>query len=144
MPVEIILQWPGDFKRAHSWIDQCRNQLGTRVQFHPAKRTLPQNDRMWAMLTDIARQLDWHGLKLETEDWKLLFLDSLKREMRLVPNLDGTGFVAIDKSRSSKLSKTEFSNLIELIFAFGANHNIVWSDPDETGQRKTRLTHVAD
>ena len=27
---------------------------GTRIEFKAAKRTLPQNDRMWAMLTDIA------------------------------------------------------------------------------------------
>ena len=28
--------------------------FGTRIEFKAEKRTLPQNDRMWAMLTDIA------------------------------------------------------------------------------------------
>lgn len=79
-------------------------------------------------MTDVARQLPWHGLKLKPDDWKLLFLDSLKRELRVVPNIDGTGFINLGRS-SSDLSKDEFSNLIELIFAFGANHNVVWSDP---------------
>lgn len=110
-------------------IDWCRRlPSGTRVEFKEPKRSLPQNDRLWAMLTDIARQLPWHGLKLKPDDWKLLFLDSLKRELRVVPNIDGTGFINLGRS-SSDLSKDEFSNLIELIFAFGANHNVAWSDP---------------
>ena len=71
--------------------------FGSRVEIKAAKRTLPQNDRMWAMLTDIAQQLPWHGSKLRPDDWKLIFLDGLKREMRNVPNIDGTGFVNINQ-----------------------------------------------
>jgi hypothetical protein len=68
------------------------------------KRSLPQNDRMWAMLTDLAAQVKWHGLRLTADDWKLIFLDALKREVRMVPNLDGNGFVSLGRS-SSDLSK---------------------------------------
>ncbi len=42
--------------------------FGSRVEVKSAKRTLPQNDRMWAMLTEIARQLPWHGTKLRPDD----------------------------------------------------------------------------
>jgi hypothetical protein len=69
---------------------------------------------MWSMLTDIARELPWHGIKLKPDDWKLVFLDALKRETRMVPNLDGNGFVNLGRS-SSDLSKSEMSDLIELI-----------------------------
>lgn len=96
---------------------------GSRVDVKAAKRSLPQNDRMWAMLTEIAQQLPWHGVKLRPDDWKLIFLDALKREVRAVPNLDGTGFVNIGRS-SSDLSKSEMTDLIELIFQFGAKHGI--------------------
>jgi hypothetical protein len=102
---------------------------GTRIEFKAPKRTLPQNDRMWAMLTDVAQQVDYHGLKLTTDDWKLLFLDALKREVRMVPNLDGNGLVSLGRS-SSDLSKREMTDLIELIFAWGAQHGVTFKDDE--------------
>jgi len=107
--------------------------IGSRVELKASRRSLPQNDRMWAMLTDIADQVQWHGLILETEDWKLLFIDALKRELRIVPNLEGNGFVNLGRS-SSDLSKAEMSDLIELLFMFGANHNVAWKDPEIASQ----------
>jgi NinB protein len=104
--------------------------FGSRVEVKAAKRSIPQNDRMWAMLTDIAQQLPWHGVKLRPDDWKLIFLDSLKRELRMVPNIDGSGFVNLGRS-SSDLTKSEMSDLIELMFAFGAQHGVVFADDAE-------------
>src|SRR3990167_2340948 len=100
---------------------------GTRVEVKAVKRSIPQNDRMWAMLTEVAQQLPWHGVKLRPDDWKLIFLDALKRERRMVPNIDGTGFVDLGRS-SSDLTKSEMTDLIELIFAFGAQHGIHFQD----------------
>ena len=102
--------------------------VDTRLEFRASKRTLPQNDRMWAMLTDFSEQLPWHGNKLKTDDWKLIFLDALKRETRIVPNIDGDGFVDLGHT-SSRLSKEEMSDMIELMFAFGANNNVNFSEP---------------
>lgn len=113
--------------RAVNWIEKAPQ--GTRVIFKDAKRTQAQNDRMWAALTDIASQLMWHGVKLSTEDWKLLFMDALNQEMRLVPNINGNGFVNLGRS-SSSLSKAEFSGLIDLIHEFGARHGVVFHDPE--------------
>lgn len=103
---------------------------GTRVEFKEAKRTSDQNARFWAMLTDISQQLLWHGQKLSTEDWKLIFLDALKRELRIVPNIHGNGFVNLGRS-SSDLTKGEFSDLIEIMIAFGAQHGVVFADDRE-------------
>lgn len=100
---------------------------GTRIEVKAAKRSIPQNDRMWAMLTEIAQQLPWHGVKIRPDDYKLLFLDALKRERRMMPNLEGTGFVDLGRS-SSDLTKDEMSDLIELIFAFGAKHGVTFHD----------------
>lgn len=102
----------------------------TRLIFKSSKRTLPQNDRMWAMLTDVSTQVLWHGLRLDTEDWKLLFLDALKRELRMVPNIDGTGFVPLGRS-SSDLTIDEMTDLITIIERFGANHSVVFHDPKD-------------
>lgn len=100
---------------------------GTRVEVKAVKRSGPQNDRMWAMLTEVAQQLPWHGQKLRPDDWKLIFLDALKRETRMVPNIDGSGFVDLGRS-SSDLTKHEMTDLIELIFAFGAQHGVTFQD----------------
>jgi hypothetical protein len=123
----VVIRGQADRLRISSWAQKAPS--GTRVEFKASKRSLPQNDRMWAMLTDIARQLEWHGQKLSTEDWKLLFLDALKREVRMVPNLDGNGFVNLGRS-SSDLSKGEMSDLIELMTEFGTRHGVTFGDQE--------------
>jgi hypothetical protein len=92
---------------------------------------------MWAMLCELATQLAWHGQKLTPDDWKLVMLDGLKRELRMVPNMDGNGFVNLGRS-SSDLSKQEMTDLIELIFAFGAKHGVVFNDGDGMKPTETK------
>jgi hypothetical protein len=117
----IVLNGKADRDKAQAWIRNA--PTGTRVEFKASKRTLPQNDKLWASLTDLAQQLTWHGQKLKPEEWKLIMLSGLKKELRAVPNMDGTGFVNIGTS-SSDLTKDEMSQLIELILAFGAGHGV--------------------
>lgn len=114
-----------DRGRAIRWVQQA--PTGTLVIFKESKRSTDQNSKLWACLTDIATQLPWHGIKLSPDDWKLVFLDALNREMRLVPNIDGNGFVNLGRS-SSNLTKAEFAQLLELILAFGAQHGVVFHD----------------
>jgi hypothetical protein len=117
----IILNSRAERERAAHWAAKLPS--GTRVEFKAARRTLDQNSKLWAMLTEVATQVNWHGAKLTPNDWKLVFLDALKRETRAVPNIDGTGFVELGRS-SSDLSKSEMGDLIELIYAFGATHGV--------------------
>lgn len=121
----IVINGEPERERAAHWATKV--PVGTRIEYRAPKRSLPQNDRMWAMLTDLASQVKWHGLRLAADDWKLLFLDALKREVRMVPNLDNNGFVSLGRS-SSDLSKAEMTDLIDLIHAFGANHDVVFHD----------------
>jgi hypothetical protein len=130
----ITIRGGTDRMRVAAWA--AKAPPGTRVLFKASKRTLPQNtlpqnDRMWAMLTDIARQLVWHGQKLTPDDWKLMFLDALDREQRMVPSIEGDGMVNLGRS-SSDLSKEEMTDLIELMFAFGAKHGVTFNDPQES------------
>lgn len=104
--------------------------FGTRVELKAAKRSIPQNEKMWCHLTEIAQQLPWHGVKLRPDDWKLIFLDALKRELRMVPNLEGTAFVNINRS-SSDLTKSEMGDLITLIEEFGARHGVKFDEPQD-------------
>lgn len=120
-----ILHTKGDRIRAVNAIAAA--PAGARVEVKAARRSIEQNSRMWAMLTDIAMQLPWHGQKLRPDDWKLLFLDALKRETQAIPNLDGTGVVSIGRS-SSDLSKQEMSDMIDLMHEFGARHGVKFGD----------------
>lgn len=124
----LTIKSPDDRAKAARWA--MKAPLEMRIEFKETKRTMPQNDRFWAMLTDVATQLPWHGIKLTPEDWKLVFLDALKREVRMVPNIDGNGFVNLGRS-SSDLSVEEMTDLMEIIAAFGANHGVVFHDPEQ-------------
>ena len=120
-------------KTAHAWVDQA--PVNARVTFQEPKRSKGQNARFWPMLTDVARQVPWHGVKLTPDDWRLIFLDALKREQRIVPNIDGNGFVNLGRS-SSNLSKAEFSDLFEVMEAFAAREGVTFSEPSAPERRQ--------
>lgn len=100
---------------------------GMVVEVKPATRSPEQNARLWAMLADISRQVVWHGRKLDSEAWKHVFTAALKKQ-DVVPNIDGTGFVVLGQS-TSKMGKREMSELQELISAFGAERDVMWTEP---------------
>jgi hypothetical protein len=114
--------------RAISWVQKA--PAGTRVEFKQQKRTTEQNDRMWAMLTDIARQKQHCGRKYTPDEWKCLFMNACGRETQFVPTLDGSGFFPLGY-RSSDLSKQEMSDLIEFMLAWGAENGVVFHDQQE-------------
>lgn len=124
----VVIAGQMDRQRIAKWAMQV--PVNTRVEFKAPKRSIPQNDRMWSMLTEVAQQLPWHGMKLSADDWKLVFLDALNREVRVVPSIDGRGFVNLGRS-SSDLSKDEMSDLMELIAVFGAEHGVAFREPVE-------------
>lgn len=106
---------------------------GTRVEVKAAKRTLPQNDRMWAMLTDVARQRVHHGRKFTPDQWKVIFMHALGKEAEFLPALDGKDFIP-SGYRSSDLSKSEMSDLIEFILAWSAENGIRFNDAGEQAE----------
>lgn len=117
----VVIQTTADREKIANWASKV--EMGTRVEFKRKKRTLDQNSLFWSLLTEVATQVSWHGIKLTPDDWRLVFLDALKREVRMVPNIDSNGFVNLGRS-SSDLSKDEMSDLIELIYAFAAERGV--------------------
>ena len=100
----VVLYGVRERQNAHRWIDEALPL--SQITFRGPKRTLPQNDKLHAMIGEVASQLAYHGQKLSVDDWKLIFLASLKQEMRIVPNLDEDGFVNLGR-RTSRLTKEE-------------------------------------
>jgi hypothetical protein len=111
-------------RTAQSWVWGA--EVGTGVTFaSPRKRTLAQNAAMWAALTDIAEQVSWHGQRLAPDDWKLLFLADMQRGARMLPALDGRGFVNLNTS-SSALSVSEFAEVLDAIYKFAAANGVTF------------------
>lgn len=94
------------------------------------RRTLRQNARMWAMLTDISEQIPWvvndELVMMCPADWKLVLTASLRHEMRIARGIDG-GMVLLGMGTSGMDAET-MSNLIELLFAFGNERGVKWGD----------------
>ena len=107
------------------------------VEVKPETRSLAQNARLWAMLTDISKQVDWYGRKLTPEEWKHVFTASLTKQ-DVVPGLDG-GFVVLGKSTSS-MTKGEMSELQELMQAFGAQQSVRFTAPEFIDQDTGEIT----
>jgi hypothetical protein len=51
-------------------------------------RSQSQNKKMWPMLADVQKQVNWYDETLDSEDWKVMFMASLHKQ-RAVPGLDG-------------------------------------------------------
>jgi hypothetical protein len=107
---------------------------GDFVQIGAPTRTLEQNAKMHPMLDDILNQVEAKKA-LSRDDLKLQFLNALGQEMRFLPELEGEGLFPVGL-RSSTLTKDQFSALIELIYEFGARHEVRWSDPVEREKQR--------
>lgn len=121
----LVLDSRFDREKATRWISQA--PVGTRVEFKATKRTLDQNAKLWVLLTEVAQQADHNGRKYTADEWKILFMHAVGREVQFLPALDGKTFVPWGQS-SSDLSKQEMSDLIEFIQAWGAEHDVRFKD----------------
>lgn len=116
----------GDVQRilAKSIID--RAPVDAVVTIKEGTRSLDQNAKLWAMLSDIARAKP-EGRTMSPEMWKAAFMSALGYEIVWQPGIEGAppfpaGF------RTSKLSKSQFADLITFIMAYGDRHRVRWSD----------------
>ena len=92
----------------------------------PETRSTAQNRRLWAMLTDVSKQVMWHGQKLAAEDWKAMATAALKRQ-RVIPGIEG-GFVVLGEPTST-MTIAQMSELMEFLEAFGAEHSVRFNAP---------------
>lgn len=99
--------------------------VGRMVILQDKTRTTDQNSLLWPLLNAISHQVIWHGQRLTADEWKDVFTAALKKQ-KVVPGLDG-GYVICAQS-TSRMSKSEFSDLIDLIYAFGAQKGVTFSD----------------
>lgn len=93
-------------------------------------RSPDHNARFHRMVRDIAKQVRWAGEKLAEEDWKRLLL-AAKFGQKVVPNpLTGIGFVVMNERKSRSLTNAEMEEMLGELEAFGAGHEVDWSDDE--------------
>ncbi len=124
----VVVNTRADRDKIAAWA--AKAPWGTRVEFKATKRTMPQNDRMWAMLTDIAQQKEHAGRRYTPDQWKVLFMHAVGREVQFIPSLDSSTFIPWGQS-SSDLSVGEMTDLIEFMFSWGAEHGVVFHEPKQ-------------
>lgn len=99
---------------------------GHVVQIKEPTRNREQNALLWSLLGQVSKAVVWHGNKLSSDEWKCVFSASMKQQ-KVVAGLDG-GFVVCGLS-TSKMTKKDFAELCDLIFAFGAQQGVDFREP---------------
>jgi hypothetical protein len=95
------------------------------------KRSNDQNRKLHAMLGEIADQVEWAGAKRDTDTWKRLMVAAWCRAtgetVEFLPAIDGKG-VDIVFRHTSEMTKAEVSDLIEFVYAWGADAGVVFTE----------------
>lgn len=114
-----------DYSRKRAIEAIATAEAGHVMTLAEPRRTNAQNDLLWELLTQVS-QAKPMGRDHSPEIWKAIFMDALPDaafKARWVPSLDGESAVNTGH-RSSKLTKSQMSDLIESINAFMAEHGI--------------------
>lgn len=95
------------------------------VTIKKGDRTLDQNAKFYAMLTDVSLSKP-QGRSHTPEIWKALFMSACGHQVQFAEGLSGEPFPV--GFRSSRLSKHQMSELIEFMYAWGSEHGVRWND----------------
>lgn len=92
------------------------------VEIREPRRSDDQNSLLWVLLGKISANIPWDGEKLTPNEYKDL-LTACLRKQKVVRGVEG-GLVFLG-ARTSTMTKSEFSDLIELIYSFAAERGLV-------------------
>ena len=120
----VIIRGQRQREFAKSLID--RAPIDAVVTVKEGTRSLEQNAKMWAMLSDISRTKP-EGRTMRPDLWKGAFMAALGHEVQWINGIDGHPPFPAD-SRSSRLSKAEMADLITFMQEYGDRHSVEWLD----------------
>lgn len=124
MTQTVILRGPAQRALACDLIRRAPDNAVVRIS--GPKRTLDQNARLWAMISDVSRAMP-EGRVHTPETWKCLFMAACGHAVRFEMGLDNRPF-PIGFS-SSRLTKREMADLITTVAEYGDRHGVQWSEP---------------
>lgn len=106
---------------------QENTPLELLIRPRKTRRSTLQNALLHAVLTDISKQVKWHGQSFDVVTWKRLCMAAWLREKneqpQLIPALDGKGFDIIFE-RTSSLNVKDCAEFCTWCLAFGDEHNV--------------------
>ena len=100
---------------------------GSIVTIAEPPKSWEQQKKMWAMLGDIAKAKP-KGRTAKPETWKFILMRALGYECQFELDLDGRPFPTGFSSKD--MGKRKTSTFIEFLYAFGAEHNVIWTDKE--------------
>ena len=116
-----------DFARCRAATAVMAAPDGYIARIEEPKRTLDQNSRLWALLSDVAMSKP-QGRMHTPEEWKCIFMSACGWEVAFLPGLDGR-FLPYGY-RSSKLTKKQMGTLMDFIEAWGTENGVRWSNQE--------------
>lgn len=125
----IILRGQDQRSLAKNMIDAA--PVNAVVNIREARRSLDQNAKLWAMLSDVSHARP-DGRRHTPDVWKALFMSACGYSVQFETGLDGRPFPL--GFASSKLTVAEMRDLIEFIYAYGAEHGVKWTEPMQKGE----------
>ncbi len=116
---------------------------GYMVSISEPKQSNIQREKYHAMIGDIAKQYKHCEQVFDADSMKRLCIDQFKRDtlhdadigplwlaqgqLRMAPSLDRSGVVMLGE-QSRNFGKKLSNAFIEWLYAFGAEHRVIWSD----------------
>jgi len=121
----IILRGPSQRLLAKGMVDNA--PLDAVVNVKMMTRTNEQNAKMWAMISDVMRAQP-EGRRWIGETWKCAFMHHLGWQVQFCPSLEGNDPFPVGYG-TSRLNKSQMSDLIECIYEYSSRHDVRWSEP---------------
>ena len=131
--MELKLESENDRTRLIGYVQGLDLSRPRHVTIDEELRNDEQNKKLHAMLADIARQVEHAGMKWDVTVWKRLCTAAWLRErgasIQMIPAIDGKGIDVLYEP-TSKLSKRKCAELIEWVYAYGAECGVKWTQVD--------------
>lgn len=103
------------------------------VEVKEMTRSVEQNAKLHATLSDIARQVEWAGKHRDVDTWKRLltaaWLRARGESVEILPAVDGHGVDVVFR-RTSSLTVKECAELLEFVQAWAAEQGVRLSAPE--------------
>lgn len=116
--IEFIKELPTDDKRP----------LVVKIQ--PMTRSLEQNSKLHALLSDISKQCEFNGKKRDIDTWKMIMVSAhtvaTGGQVEIATGLEGEDINL--RESTAKMSVKRSASLIEYITAWGVENGVKFND----------------
>lgn len=105
-----------------------KNPLVVKIQ--PMTRSLEQNSKLHALLSDISKQCEFNGKKRDIDTWKMIMVSAhtvaTGGRVEIATGLEGEGINL--RESTAKMSVKRSASLIEYITAWGVENGVKFND----------------